>query len=74
MRRPGRFLLVVMLLLVFDVVTIFVPLLAPPWNAVLWGAGGLAAATYLLLRALDWRMHRDHRRAAYQSLQSSRTR
>jgi hypothetical protein len=65
MNRTATWWLMLALLLVFDVVTVVFHLLAPPWQGVLLAASGVVIAALLAIRALDWRMQREHRRLAY---------
>jgi hypothetical protein len=65
MNRTATWWLMVALLVVFDVVTVVFHLLAPPWQGMLLAASGVVIAAFLAIRLLDWRMQREHRRAAY---------
>lgn len=56
------------LLVVFDVVTVAFHLFTPLWQTVLLGASAVLLAGFGLLRWMDWRMRRDHARAAYAAL------
>jgi len=68
MRRTVTWWGMVAVLLLFDVVTVVFHLLAPPWQGVLLAASGVFIAAFLAVRALDWRMRREHRRLAYAAL------
>jgi Flp pilus assembly protein TadB len=68
MNRNATWWLMVALVLVFDVVTVVFHLLAPPWQGALLVASGVFIAAFLMIRALDWRMRREHRRLAYAAL------
>jgi hypothetical protein len=68
MNRTTMWWVMLALLLVFDVVTVVFHLLAPPWQGALLAASGVLIASFLAVRALDWRMQREHRRLAYATL------
>jgi hypothetical protein len=65
MNRTVTWWLAIAMLVVFDVVTVVFHLLAPPWQGMLLAASGVVIAAFLTIRALDWRMQREHRRLAY---------
>ena len=72
MNRTVRWWLLAALLVVFDVVTVVFHLFTPVWQGVLLGVSALLLGGFGVLRWLDWRMHRDHSRAAFAELARQR--
>ena len=65
MNRSVRWWLLAALLVVFDIVTVVFHLFAPVWQGVLLAASAVLLGGFAVLRLLDWRMHREHSRAAF---------
>ena len=74
MNPTVKWWLLVALLVVFDVVTVVFHLFAPVWQGVLLAFSAVVLGGFGVLRWLDWRMHREHARAAFAQLARLRQR